>query len=149
LLREEQGIAASVLAALDVGVAEVRAQVARIVGPGDDATARQIPFTPRAKRVLELALREALSLGSNYIGTEHLLLGLVREGEGVAVQMLEDLGADRNRIRDEVVRALGGHSTYTYTPPKRRRRVASFVLGWALGVVSLAAGILIGWAIWG
>ena len=84
LLREEEGLAARVLESLDITVEEVRAQVARIVGQGDEVTTGQIPFTPRAKKVLELALREALSLGHNYIGTEHILLGLVRENEGVA-----------------------------------------------------------------
>ena len=79
LLREEEGLAARVLESLDITVEEVRAQVARIVGQGDEVTTGQIPFTPRAKKVLELALREALSLGHNYIGTEHILLGLVRE----------------------------------------------------------------------
>ena len=82
LLREEEGLAARVLESLDITVEEVRAQVARIVGQGDEVTTGQIPFTPRAKKVLELALREALSLGHNYIGTEHILLGLVRENEG-------------------------------------------------------------------
>ena len=87
LLREEEGLAARVLESLDITVEEVRAQVARIVGQGDEVTTGQIPFTPRAKKVLELALREALSLGHNYIGTEHILLGLVRENEGVAAQL--------------------------------------------------------------
>src|ERR671917_373923 len=84
LLREEEGLAARVLESLDITVERVRAQVVRIVGSGEEVTSGQIPFTPRAKKVLELALREALSLGHNYIGTEHILLGLVRENEGVA-----------------------------------------------------------------
>jgi ATP-dependent Clp protease ATP-binding subunit ClpC len=131
---------------------DVRGQVARIVGQGDEASAGQIPFTPRAKKVLELALREALSIGHNYIGTEHLLLGLMREGEGVAVQILLDAGVTREMVRDEVIRQLGG--TVSAVPyPKgmrpRRRRVPPLVLGWALGASSLGAGILIGWAIWG
>src|SRR5207248_887978 len=87
LLREEEGLAARVLESLDITVEEVRAQVARIVGQGDEVTTGQIPFTPRAKKVLELALREALSLGHNYIGTEHILLGLVREHEGLAARI--------------------------------------------------------------
>jgi ATP-dependent Clp protease ATP-binding subunit ClpC len=82
LLREEKGIAAGVLASLDVTAEEVRAQVARIVGHGDETATGQIPFTPRAKRVLELSLREALTLGHNYIGSEHILLGVVAENEG-------------------------------------------------------------------
>src|ERR687898_951873 len=81
LLREEEGLAARVLESLDITVERVRAQVVRIVGSGEEVTSGQIPFTPRAKKVLELALREALSLGHNYIGTEHILLGLVRENE--------------------------------------------------------------------
>src|SRR4051794_7350331 len=79
LLREEDGLAARVLATVDITIEEVRTQVARIVGQGDEVSAGQIPFTPRAKKVLELALREGLTLGHNFIGTEHLLLGLVRE----------------------------------------------------------------------
>ena len=86
LLREEEGLAARVLESLDITVERVRAQVVRIVGSGEEVTSGQIPFTPRAKKVLELALREALSLGHNYIGTEHILLGLVRENEGVAAR---------------------------------------------------------------
>src|SRR5919112_5658824 len=88
LLREEEGLAARVLESLDITVERVRAQVVRIVGSGEEVTSGQIPFTPRAKKVLELALREALSLGHNYIGTEHILLGLVRENEGVAARIL-------------------------------------------------------------
>src|SRR5919107_250800 len=91
LLREEEGLAARVLESLDITVERVRAQVVRIVGSGEEVTSGQIPFTPRAKKVLELALREALSLGHNYIGTEHILLGLVRENEGVAARILLDL----------------------------------------------------------
>jgi len=86
----------------------VRAQVARIIGEGDEVATGQIPFTPRAKKVLELSLREALSLGHNYIGTEHILLGLAREGEGVAMRILVDYDVDAVKIRDEVVRALSG-----------------------------------------
>src|SRR5436309_2690315 len=93
LLREEEGLAARVLESLDITVERVRAQVVRIVGSGEEVTSGQIPFTPRAKKVLELALREALSLGHNYIGTEHILLGLVRENEGVAARILLDFAA--------------------------------------------------------
>src|SRR5690242_8228844 len=99
LLREEEGLAARVLDSLDITVEEVRAQVARIVGQGDEVTTGQIPFTPRAKKVLELALREALSLGHNYIGTEHILLGLVRENEGVAARILLDFDADAEKSK--------------------------------------------------
>jgi ATP-dependent Clp protease ATP-binding subunit ClpC len=108
LLREEEGLAARVLEGLEITVEEVRAQVIRIVGSGEEVTSGQIPFTPRAKKVLELALREALSLGHNYIGTEHILLGLVRENEGVAARILADFDADSEKIRNEIIRMLSG-----------------------------------------
>src|SRR5204862_3940566 len=108
LLREEEGLAARVLESLDITVERVRAQVIRIVGSGEEVTSGQIPFTPRAKKVLELALREALSLGHNYIGTEHILLGLVRENEGVAARILADFDADSEKIRNEIIRMLSG-----------------------------------------
>jgi Clp amino terminal domain, pathogenicity island component len=108
LLREEEGLAARVLESLDITAEEVRAQVARIVGQGEDVSSGQIPFTPRAKKVLELSLREALSLGHNYIGTEHVLLGLARENEGVAARILLDFGADDERIRNEVISLISG-----------------------------------------
>jgi ATP-dependent Clp protease ATP-binding subunit ClpC len=121
LLREEEGLAARVLESLDITVEEVRAQVARIVGQGDEVTTGQIPFTPRAKKVLELALREALSLGHNYIGTEHILLGLVRENEGVAARILLDFDADAEKIRNEIIRMLSG--------PGRRQQGAAGAAG--------------------
>ena len=108
LLREEEGLAARVLESLDITVEEVRAQVARIVGQGDEVTGGQIPFTPRAKKVLELGLREALLLGHNYIGTEHILLGLVRENEGVAARILLDFDADAEKVRNEIINRLSG-----------------------------------------
>src|SRR5438477_1128254 len=108
LLREEEGLAARVLESLDITVERVRAQVVRIVGSGEEVTSGQIPFTARAKKVLELALREALSLGHNYSGTEHILLGLVRENEGVAARILLDFDADSEKIRNEVIRMLSG-----------------------------------------
>src|SRR6516165_2595348 len=108
LLREEEGLAARVLEALDITVERVRAQVVRIVGSGEEVTSGQIPFTPRAKKVLELALREALSLGHNHIGTQHILPGLVRENEGVAARILLDFDADSEKIRNEVIRMLSG-----------------------------------------
>jgi Clp amino terminal domain, pathogenicity island component/UvrB/uvrC motif len=111
LLREEEGVAARVLEGLDVSLEEVRAQVARIIGEGDEVASGQIPFTPRAKKVLELSLREALGLGHNYIGTEHILLGLAREGEGVAMRILVDYDVDAMKVRDGVVRALSGAHT--------------------------------------
>jgi ATP-dependent Clp protease ATP-binding subunit ClpC len=121
LLREEEGLAARVLESLDITVERVRAQVVRIVGSGEEVTSGQIPFTPRAKKVLELALREALSLGHNYIGTEHILLGLVRENEGVAARILLDFDADSEKIRNEVIRMLSG--------PGGRRQGAGAVAG--------------------
>jgi len=108
LLREEEGLAARVLKSLDITVERVRAQVVRMVGSGEEVTSDQIPFTPRAKKVLELSLREALSLGHNYIGTEHILLGLVRENEGVAARVLLDFDADSEKIRNHVIVRLPG-----------------------------------------
>ncbi len=108
LLREEEGVAARVLETLEVSVEEVRAAVVRIVGSGEESPQGQIPFTPRAKKVLELALREALSLGHNYIGTEHILLGLIREDEGVAARILLDLDAEPDKIRNEVMGSFPG-----------------------------------------
>ena len=108
VLREEEGLAARVLESLDISVERVRAQVVSIVGSGDEATSDQVPFTPRAKKVLELALQEALTLGHNYIGTEHILLGLVRENEGVAARLLLDFDADSETVRNEVLRGLYG-----------------------------------------
>jgi hypothetical protein len=107
LLREEDGLAARVLNGLDITLEPVREQVVRIVGSGEEAPTGQIPFTPRAKRVLELSLREALSLGHNHIGTEHILLGLLRENEGVAARILLDFDADCEKIRGRVLRMLG------------------------------------------
>jgi ATP-dependent Clp protease ATP-binding subunit ClpC len=109
LLREEEGLAAQALGSLDITLEAVRGLVVRIVGSGEEVIAGQIPFTPRAKKVLELALREALSLGHDYIGTEHVLLGLVRENEGVATRILLDLGADSEKIHTEVLHTLYAH----------------------------------------
>jgi ATP-dependent Clp protease ATP-binding subunit ClpA len=106
LLREEEGIAARVLGSLDVAVDRVRAQVVRLVGSLDESAPGQLPFTPRAKKALQLSLREALSLGHHYIGTEHLLLGLLREGEGVAIRVLMDLGAGPEKIRSQVLQQM-------------------------------------------
>src|SRR5213080_4428015 len=109
LLREEEGLAARVLESLEITAEGVRSEVAMIIGQGEDeATAGQIPFTPRAKKVLELGLREAQSLGHAYIGTEHILLGLVRENDGVAARILLDFDADAEKIRNELIRMLSG-----------------------------------------
>jgi ATP-dependent Clp protease ATP-binding subunit ClpC len=108
LVREGEGIAAQALESLEISLEAVRQQVERIIGRGQQASSGHIPFTPRAKKVLELSLREAQQLGHNYIGTEHILLGLIREGEGVAAQVLVRLGADLNRVRQQVIRLVAG-----------------------------------------
>jgi Clp amino terminal domain, pathogenicity island component len=106
LIREGEGIAARALESLGISLETVRQQVEAIIGQGQQAPAGHIPFTPRAKRVLELSLREALQLGHNYIGTEHILLGLIREGEGIATQVLVRLGADLIRVREQVIQLV-------------------------------------------
>jgi ATP-dependent Clp protease ATP-binding subunit ClpA len=121
LIREEEGLAARVLESLDLTVEEVRYQVARIVGQGDEILTGQIPFTPRAKKVLDFSLREALALGHKYIGTEHILLGIVRENEGVAARILLDFDADAERIRNEVIRMLSGPARKSAPPASPRR----------------------------
>ena len=108
LMHEGEGIAARALTSLDISLEAVRRLVEEIIGRGQQAPSGHIPFTPRAKKVLELSLREALQLGHNYIGTEHILLGLFREGDGVGVQVLVQLGADPNRVRQEVVHLVRG-----------------------------------------
>ena len=102
-------MAAKALESLGIALEGVRQQVEEIIGQGQQAPSGHIPFTPRAKKVLELSLREALQLGHNYIGTEHILLGLIREGEGVAAQVLVKLGADLNRVRQQVLQLLSGY----------------------------------------
>jgi ATP-dependent Clp protease ATP-binding subunit ClpC len=111
LVRERDGVAAKALAALTISLEAVRQQVEEIIGQGQAARTGHIPFTPRAKKVLELSLREALQLGHNYIGTEHILLGLIREGEGVAAQVLQKLGADLDRVRQTVIQLLSGYTS--------------------------------------
>ena len=108
LIHEGEGVAAKALESLGISLEAVRAQVEEIIGQGQQAPSGHIPFTPRAKKVLELSLREALQLGHNYIGTEHILLGLIREGEGVAAQVLVKLGADLNSVRQQVIQLLSG-----------------------------------------
>jgi Clp amino terminal domain, pathogenicity island component/UvrB/uvrC motif len=108
LLHEGEGIAAKALESLGISLDAVRQQVEEIIGQGQQAPSGHIPFTPRARKVLELSLREALQLGYNYVGTEHILLGLVREGDGVAAQVLVKLGADLNRVRQQVIQLLHG-----------------------------------------
>ncbi|GAA3327117.1 ATP-dependent Clp protease ATP-binding subunit [Paeniglutamicibacter sulfureus] len=109
LIHEGEGVAAKALESLNISLGAVREQVQEIIGQGQQAPSGHIPFTPRAKKVLELSLREALQLGHNYIGTEHILLGLIREGEGVAAQVLVKLGADLSRVRQQVIQLLSGY----------------------------------------
>src|SRR5271163_95368 len=111
LIDEGGGVGAKALELLGISLDAVRQQVEEIIGQGQQAPSGHIPFTPRAKKVLELSLREALQLGHNYIGTEHMLLGLVREGEGVAVQVLVSLGADLSRVRQQVIQLLSGYQS--------------------------------------
>ncbi len=166
LLREEEGLAARALASLNVTIEEVRAKVERIVGRGEgNAETGQIPFTPRAKKTLELALRESQALGHNYIGTEHILLGLSLQDDGVAGQILLALGADVDTTRRHVIRLLGGaggsiQTVATPWPqsenlPRPRGSRGLFlapaqvlIVGWLLFALALGAGILVGWAIW-
>jgi ATP-dependent Clp protease ATP-binding subunit ClpC len=110
LIHEGEGVAAKALDSMGIGLDAVRQQVEEIIGRGEHSSAGHIPFTPRAKKVLELSLREALQLGHTYIGTEHILLGLIREGDGVAAQVLVRLGADLNRTREQVILLLHGHA---------------------------------------
>ncbi len=165
LLREEEGLAARVLESLDITVEEVRAQVARIVGEGDEVTTGQILFTPRAKKVLEVSLREAHTLGHNYIGTEHVLLGLVRVDDGVAARILLDFDADPEKVRHEIIRMLSGpgrsqtelisdvvepgYPRGDYPTDTPRERIAlPLLVGWLLFAVAFGLGVLAGWLIW-
>lgn len=109
LIREGEGVAAKAIESMGINLDDVRSQVESIIGKGTNEPSGHIPFTPRAKKVLELSLREALQLGHNYIGTEHILLGLIREGEGVAARVLLNLGADLSRVRNQVIQLLSGY----------------------------------------
>jgi ATP-dependent Clp protease ATP-binding subunit ClpA len=109
LIHEGGGVAARALESLGISLQAVRQQVEEIIGQGQYGTAGRIPFTPRAKKVLELSRREALAMGHNYVGTEHILLGLLREGDGVAAQVLVRMGADLSRVRQQVIQLLSGH----------------------------------------
>jgi ATP-dependent Clp protease ATP-binding subunit ClpA len=119
LIHEGDGVAAKALESLGISLEAVRAQVEEIIGQGQQIPSGHIPFTPRAKKVMELSLREALQLGHDYIGTEHILLGLIREGDGVAAQVLIRLGADLNRVRQQVITVL-----YQSKEPRLARRPA-------------------------
>ena len=150
LLRDEEGVAARVLDSLDITLEEVRAQVERIVGRGEGVAAGELRFTPRAKKVLDLALREALALKHDSIGTEHILLGLVREQEGVAARILLDFDADPRTVRAAFYRELGetpsaGGDIREGLPVElwpSSRRLAPAAAAFALGLV-------VGWLVWG
>jgi ATP-dependent Clp protease ATP-binding subunit ClpC len=114
LAHEGEGVAALALESLDISIEDLRREVEQIIGQGQAAPTGHIPFTPRARKVLELSLRESLQLGANYIGTEHILLGLIREGEGVAAQVLQKLGADLIRARQTVIQLLSGYTPSAY-----------------------------------
>jgi ATP-dependent Clp protease ATP-binding subunit ClpC len=122
LIGEGEGVAAKALESLGISLETVRQQVEEIIGQGRRAPSGHIPFTAPAKEVLELSLREALQLGHNYIGTQHILLGLIGEGEGVAAQVLVKLGADHNRVRQQVNQLLRGYQGMSRPPRSRRPR---------------------------
>jgi ATP-dependent Clp protease ATP-binding subunit ClpC len=169
LLRMEEGLAAKVLASLDVTVEAVRDAVVRSIGEGSEPSAGEAPFTPKAKRTLELALREALSLGHNYIGTEHILLALARVEDGVAAQILAGLGADSAKVRAAVSammpeplpprrtgrrrrRGLTPPMVVQGPPPKQQTTLQTLLpvaFGWLLFGLAAGAGLLVGWLIWG
>jgi ATP-dependent Clp protease ATP-binding subunit ClpC len=131
LLHEGQGVAAQVLESLGIGLAAVRERVEEAAGRGQQDVPKRTPFTPQAKKVLELARREAFQLGHHYIGTEHILLGLIREGDGVGAQVLAGLGADLHRTRQQVIRLLhdyqgnnqpaSGRAGWQRSPGRRQR----------------------------
>jgi ATP-dependent Clp protease ATP-binding subunit ClpC len=121
LIQEQDGVAAKALVAMGVRLETVRSQVEEMIGRGHDVPRGHIPFTPRAKKVLELSLREALQLGHNYIGTEHILLGLVREGDGVAAQVLNNLMVNLDRVRQTVIQLLSGYQASTGEPHPSER----------------------------
>jgi ATP-dependent Clp protease ATP-binding subunit ClpC len=123
LIHEGEGVAATALESLGMSLEAVRGQVEEIIGQGQSAPTGHIPFTPRAKKVLELSLREAKQLGHNYIGTEHILLGLIREGEGVAAQVLVKLGAGLDRVRQQVIHVLSGSAAAGMEAGARTRLV--------------------------
>jgi len=130
LIHEDKGVAARALHGLGVSLESTRREVAKTVGSSAQPSTTTAPFTPRAKKVLELSLREALQLGDSYIGTEHLLLGLIRDGDGVAASVLTALGADLQRVRQQVITLL----------PVSRRRRRPRRWGWATGRTSSALG---------
>jgi ATP-dependent Clp protease ATP-binding subunit ClpC len=154
LLRMEEGLAARLLETFGVTVEDVRARIRAIVGEGTETAPPQIPFTPRAKKVLELGLRDALSLGHNYVGTEHILLGLARENEGVAARILLEFDVDADRIRTEVIRMLSGpgRPVEQFTVGTRRASHARewpLIVAVVLTAASFPLGLVVGWLIWG
>jgi ATP-dependent Clp protease ATP-binding subunit ClpA len=154
LLREEEGLAARVLESLEITADQVRAEVARVIGRGEEPATGQMPFTPRAKKVLELALREAQSLHHGHIGTEHILLGLVREKEGVAARILLDLHADPETVRNAVTKTIGEPLPPHPAMPEieglqRQAAVYGGLVGWLIFAGALGIGLLLGWLIWG
>jgi ATP-dependent Clp protease ATP-binding subunit ClpC len=166
LLREEEGIAARVLEANRVDVDQARAHVARIIGQGDALETGQIPFTPRAKTVLELALQDALRLSHNHVGTEHILIALLHEGGGVAVSVLQDVGADPDAVWADVHRKLGVedpprrpageagiglHAAFVADLAETDRWAWLYGTGAAIGIggAVFGSGLFVGWLIWG
>jgi ATP-dependent Clp protease ATP-binding subunit ClpA len=149
LIHEGEGVAAKALESLGISLEAVRQQVEEIIGHGQQAPSGHIPFTPRAKKVLELSLREAQQLGHNYIGTEHILLGLIREGDGVAAQVLVPLGATLSRVRQQVVELLHGYrgetqaarATATPTPPPSLERQLARLVSRMKGIESRLSAI--------
>jgi ATP-dependent Clp protease ATP-binding subunit ClpA len=138
LLRQEEGIAAGVLESLDITIEPVRALIRQIVGSGEEESEGQIPFTPRTKKVLELALRESKSLGHNYIGTEHILLGIARENEGVAARILREFDAGPERLRNDVIRMLSGSGIVEQAHVARSRgQWQRLAPGWLDGLGSM------------
>jgi ATP-dependent Clp protease ATP-binding subunit ClpC len=141
LVRESDGLAAKALEALGIGLDAVREQVEEIIGRGQKSPSGHIPFTPRAKKVLELSLREALQFGHNYIGTEHILLGLIREGDGVAAQVLVKLGGDLKTVRQHVIQLLKENPAPEEMPQATQARAARLAESAAeAGIVSRAEG---------
>jgi ATP-dependent Clp protease ATP-binding subunit ClpC len=171
LARQKDTVAQGALGSLGIALEEVRIEVGRIVGEGERPAFGQIPFTPRAKKVLELSLREAVALGHNYIGPEHILLGLVREDEGVATRILLHAGAQPETIRHAVFRILGSDPPHDYEErvasgdrdSRSSVRILPAQLPWSdrfpilltpvlpmlLGALLFGGGLLFGWLIWG
>ena len=138
LVHEGEGVAAKALESLGISLEAVREKVEETTGPAGSPTTGSPPFTPRAKKVLELSLREALGLGHNYIGTEHMLLGLLREGEGVAAQVLVSLGADLSRVRQQVIQLSGppARTSQPRGPPRAAKKCRRAALCWTSSAVA-------------